>query len=48
VTCAWYRRVTMIWAPVQIVMIFGLIWFVQTAATLTGWEKLGCSSPWAC
>jgi hypothetical protein len=21
----------MIWAPVQIVMIFGLIWYVQTA-----------------
>jgi alkane 1-monooxygenase len=36
-----YRLATMIWAPVQIVMIFGLIWFVQNAATLTGWEKVG-------
>jgi alkane 1-monooxygenase len=26
---------------VQIVMIFGLIWYVQTATTLGGWEKLG-------
>jgi alkane 1-monooxygenase len=25
-----YRLVTMIWAPLQIVMIFGLIWYVQT------------------
>jgi hypothetical protein len=23
---------------VQIVMIFGLIWYVQTASTLGGWE----------
>jgi hypothetical protein len=22
-------------------MIFGLIWYVQNAATLTGWEKVG-------
>ncbi len=36
-----YRLITMIWAPVQIAMIFGLIWFVQGSATLTGWEKLG-------
>jgi alkane 1-monooxygenase len=26
---------------VQIVMIFGLIWYVQNATTLTGWEKVG-------
>ena len=36
-----YRLVTMLWAPVQIAMIFGLIWFVQTATTLSAWEKTG-------
>jgi alkane 1-monooxygenase len=36
-----YRLVTIIWPPAQIVMLFGLIWYVQTATTSTGWEKLG-------
>jgi alkane 1-monooxygenase len=36
-----YRMVTMLWVPVQIAMIFGLIWFVQTATTLGTWEKAG-------
>jgi hypothetical protein len=31
-----YRLVTMIWAPLQIVMIFGLIWYVQTVSSLGG------------
>jgi alkane 1-monooxygenase len=37
----WYRRVTIAWVPVHLVMIFGLIWFVQSGATLSGWEKAG-------
>jgi alkane 1-monooxygenase len=36
-----YRLVTMIWAPLQIVMIFGLIWYVQTVSSLGGAEKFG-------
>ena len=36
-----YRLVTLIWAPVQIVMIFALIWYVENAAALRGGEKAG-------
>ncbi len=36
-----YRLITMVWVPVQIVMIFGLIWFVQSAGTLSTGEKIG-------
>lgn len=31
----WYRLVTLIWAPLQLAMIFGTIWFVTHAGHLT-------------
>ena len=36
----WYRAITVIWPPVQIALIFGMIWYV-TRAPLSGWEQLG-------
>lgn len=36
-----YRMVTLIWPPVQLAMIFGLLWVVQGDATLSGGEKAG-------
>ncbi|MFD1794692.1 alkane 1-monooxygenase [Paracoccus aurantiacus] len=36
----WYRAITVIWAPVQVLLIFGLIWYA-TRSGLSGWEKLG-------
>jgi len=36
-----YRLVTMLWAPVQLAMIFGTLWYVQNVSALTGWEKVG-------
>ena len=35
----WYRLVTLIWAPLQFLLIFGLIAYVVPAAHLSGWEK---------
>ncbi|MCI2400159.1 alkane 1-monooxygenase [Aliiroseovarius subalbicans] len=37
----WYRLITMVWFPVQVVMIYGAIWYVTDAEHLNGWEKLG-------
>jgi len=37
----WYKLVTWIWLPIQIVLIYGTIWYVTGATHLTGWEKLG-------
>lgn len=37
----WYRLVTLIWAPVQFLLLFGLIWYVPRAAHLGGWESVG-------
>lgn len=37
----WYRLITMIWFPVQAILIYGTIWFVSGADHLNGWEKLG-------
>ncbi|MEZ5724020.1 MAG: alkane 1-monooxygenase [Paracoccaceae bacterium] len=36
----WYRAITVIWAPVQLCLIFGLIWYA-VHSDLSGWEKLG-------
>ncbi|WP_458792565.1 alkane 1-monooxygenase [Yoonia sp. MH D7] len=35
----WYRVITMIWAPVQFVVIFGMIFYVTRANHLNGWEQ---------
>lgn len=36
----WYRAITVIWAPVQVCLIFGLIWY-SAHSGLSGWAKLG-------
>ncbi|MCU4652425.1 alkane 1-monooxygenase [Roseibacterium sp. SDUM158016] len=37
----WYRLVTLIWVPVQVVLLFAMIRYVQTSGTLSMPEKLG-------
>jgi alkane 1-monooxygenase len=37
----WYRLVTLIWVPVQVVLLFAMIRYAQTSGTLTTPEKLG-------
>ena len=36
----WYRALTTVWAPVQFVTLFGLIWYVAPAQHLNSFEKL--------
>ncbi len=37
----WYRVITWIWLPVQLVMIYGALWIVTRSGHLGAWEKLG-------
>ena len=37
----WYRAITLIWFPLQAVLIFGTIWYASHVSHLNGWEKLG-------
>ncbi len=37
----WYRFITMIWAPIQVVLIFSIIWYATHTNHLNGWEKFG-------
>ncbi len=37
----WYRLITLIWFPIQVVMIFGMIWYVTGAGHLSSAEKFG-------
>jgi alkane 1-monooxygenase len=37
----WYRAVTIIWAPLQFVTLFGIIWYVTATAHLGTLEKIG-------
>jgi len=37
----WYKLVTIIWAPIQFVLLFGLIWYVTRADHLSGLEQFG-------
>ncbi len=37
----WYRLLTLFWAPVQVVTLFGLIWYLSDAPYLSTAEKLG-------
>lgn len=37
----WYRAITLIWAPLQFVTIFGLIWYVSRTDHLTGLQLAG-------
>ncbi|MFN4101368.1 MAG: alkane 1-monooxygenase [Pararhodobacter sp.] len=36
----WYRLITLIWFPIQFLMIFGGIWYVTRATHLAGYEKV--------
>jgi len=36
----WYRLITLIWAPVQFVLIFAMIWYVTVTSHLSGLEKV--------
>ncbi|MDX1819285.1 MAG: alkane 1-monooxygenase [Paracoccaceae bacterium] len=36
----WYRAITLIWAPVQFVTLFGLIWYVSQSGHLSSLEKI--------
>lgn len=37
----WYRAVTLIWAPLQAGMLFGLLWYVPQADHLSTAERIG-------
>lgn len=37
----WYRLITMIWLPIQVVLIYGSLYYVTHTTHLSGWEKLG-------
>ncbi|WP_425093069.1 alkane 1-monooxygenase [Tropicimonas sp. S265A] len=37
----WHRAITMLWFPVQAMLLVWLLWYVPAAAHLGGWEKLG-------
>jgi alkane 1-monooxygenase len=36
----WYRLVTLIWAPLQFITVFGVLWYVTTTEHLGGVEKV--------
>lgn len=36
----WYRLVTLVWLPIQVTVIFGLIWWVTGPSGLAAWEKI--------
>lgn len=37
----WYRLITLVWFPIQFLLIFGLIWFVTRAGHLGTGERIG-------
>ena len=37
----WYRLITLVWFPLQAILLFGLIWYVTRAPHLGTLEKLG-------
>lgn len=37
----WYKLITWIWLPIQLVLIYGTIAYVTNTTHLNGWEKLG-------
>ncbi|MGR3435932.1 MAG: alkane 1-monooxygenase [Shimia sp.] len=37
----WYKAITVIWAPVQFVTIFGVLAYVTATDHLSGWEMVG-------
>ncbi len=37
----WYRLITLIWFPIQLVLLFLVIYYATHANHLSGWEKIG-------
>ena len=37
----WYRAITLLWAPVQALTLFPLLWYATRAEHLSGWELAG-------
>ncbi|MGB3246936.1 MAG: alkane 1-monooxygenase [Sulfitobacter sp.] len=37
----WYRMITLLWVPLQFMMVFGLISYTSHAAHLGTWERIG-------
>jgi len=37
----WYRLITLVWAPLQFVTIFGVLWYVTSTDHLSGLEMFG-------
>ncbi len=35
----WYRLITLLWAPFQIITIFAILWYVMATGHLRGWEE---------
>jgi alkane 1-monooxygenase len=35
----WYRVITLIWAPIQIITIYAILWYTVTTDHLVGWEE---------
>jgi len=38
---SWYKLITLIWAPLQFVLLFGMIWYASGADHLSSLEKIG-------
>lgn len=36
----WYKAITIAWAPLQFLTVFGLIWYMNGAEHLATWEKI--------
>lgn len=37
----WYHWITLIWAPIQLLTLFGVLWYVTQNGHLSGWEMVG-------
>jgi len=37
----WYKLITLIWFPIQVILLAGLLWYVPQADHLGIWEKIG-------
>lgn len=36
----WYRLITLIWAPIQFINLFGVLWYVTHSSHLLVWEQI--------
>ncbi|SLN35005.1 alkane 1-monooxygenase [Pseudooctadecabacter jejudonensis] len=37
----WYRAITIVWAPLQFITLFGILWYVTASGHLSGLEMFG-------